>query len=41
MMGNEKPVGENTASKSHCGDMDPGMGSMMGSDRGADMKSMM
>lgn len=43
MMGNEKPAGENTdtAGGSHCGDMDPGMGSMMGSGRGADMKSMM
>lgn len=41
MMGNEKPAGENTASESHCGDMDPGMDSMMGSGRGADMKSMM
>lgn len=41
MMGNEKPSGENTgtAGENHCGDM--GSDSMMGSDRGADMKSMM
>ena len=42
MMGNEKPAGENTdqAIGNHCGDMDPGTGSMMGS-RGSDMKRMM
>lgn len=40
MMGNEKPAGENTDLASHCGDMDPGLDSMMDS-RGPDMKRMM
>lgn len=42
MMGNGKPAGENTdpASGSHCGDTDPGTGSMMGSG-GSDLKRMM
>ncbi len=42
MMRNEKPAGDNTdpASGSHCGDTDPGTGSMMGS-RGSDLNRMM
>jgi hypothetical protein len=43
MMGNEKPAGDNTdtSGESHCGDMDSGMGSMMGSGSSLSIKSMM